>query len=657
MTRYYLKFRELINIFITRNSLATKLFIGVLFIGILYAFIFWKISVSKSARIIQQCTENELIKAAELASSGLSSELDLAIETARGLMRLSQGYAEFPEQIRRDVIKNSIKTSLEQNPNFLCSWGVFELNSVDNFDSRYVNKPGSTDKGRFCPSYYRNSKNEIVEEEVVYNDSELVLEDYFRLPRERQQETILEPYFYSYEENSSDSIFETTVALPVYAGSKFMGVVGVDFKLEKYNTIIDRIKPLETGFALLISNDGIIVSHPERENIGKTVSKIPEFENHKEIMKSLSENTSFVLPLKIKGNTPARAFATPLNVGKTGSTWWLVTIAEESQIMKPVLKIKASLMMAGGISIFALIIVMALITYRIGYSISSVKKEISNATKNIIEGKLNISTQKKGIDPEFLPILNDLDHITGSIAGIVSEVRNTAESINEMAFNLNETFEKLSGKLQEQASSTDSISSSIEEITASIEQNSENTDNTKNIALEVVKSIEQVNNSSKLAMDLVKQISEKIQVVDEIAFQTNLLALNAAVEAARAGDVGRGFSVVAAEVKKLAEKSKLSANEIVQLVNRSVNQNKEAGKLLIEIIPEIEKTAILVQEITASNKEQRSSSELINHSVQFLSSATRENSSLIEEIGRNAGVLANHSDILLKRVQEYQIEE
>jgi methyl-accepting chemotaxis protein len=230
-------------------------------------------------------------------------------------------------------------------------------------------------------------------------------------------------------------------------------------------------------------------------------------------------------------------------------------------------------------------------------------------------------------------------------------------NINELAFNLNETFEKLSGKLKEQASSTDSISSSIEEITASIEQNSENTDNTKSIAMQVVKSIEQVNNSSKLAMDLVKQISEKIQVVDEIAFQTNLLALNAAVEAARAGDVGRGFSVVAAEVKKLAEKSKTSANEIVHLVNRSVNQNKEAGKLLNEIIPEIDKTAHLVQEITASNKEQRSSSELINHSVQFLSSTTHENSSLIEEIGVNASVLASHSDILLKRVQEYQIEE
>jgi methyl-accepting chemotaxis protein len=657
MTLYYLKFRELLNILLNRNSLATKLFISVLFIGIIYAIIFWKISVNRSAKIIQQSTENELILAAKLSSSGLSSELDLAIETARGLMRLSQEYAEFPEQIRRDVIKNSIRASLEQNPNFLCSWGVFELNSIDNFDSRYTNLPGSTDKGRFCPSYYRNNKNEVVEEDLVYNDDELVVEDYYLLPKERQQETILEPYFYSYEENSSDSVFETTVALPVYSGSRFIGVVGVDFKLEKYNSIIDQIKPLETGYAFLMSSEGTIVSHPVRENIGKPVNNISEFENREEILKKLTENKSFTLPLRINGNNPATAFVTPLNVGKTGSTWWLVSIAEESQIIKPVNKLRTSLMIAGIFSILALAVVMAIITYRIGYSISSVKNEISKATQNILEGKLNITMQKKGIDSEFLPILNDLDHITDSISGIVSEVRNTAANINEMAFNLNETFEKLSGKLKEQASSTDSISSSIEEITASIEQNSENTDNTKSIAMQVVKSIEQVNNSSKLAMDLVKQISEKIQVVDEIAFQTNLLALNAAVEAARAGDVGRGFSVVAAEVKKLAEKSKTSANEIVHLVNRSVNQNKEAGKLLNEIIPEIDKTAHLVQEITASNKEQRSSSELINHSVQFLSSTTHENSSLIEEIGVNASVLASHSDILLKRVQEYQIEE
>jgi len=154
-----------------------------------------------------------------------------------------------------------------------------------------------------------------------------------------------------------------------------------------------------------------------------------------------------------------------------------------------------------------------------------------------------------------------------------------------------------------------------------------------------------------------KQIADKVTIIGDIAFQTNILALNAAVEAARAGEHGRGFAVVAAEVRKLAEKSQIAAGEINALSKSSVQIAEESGKLLASIVPDIQKTARLVQEITAASIEQNSGAEQINNAINQLNQVTQQNAAAAEEMATSTEELSSQSDQLKDMIAFFKVNQ
>ena len=214
---------------------------------------------------------------------------------------------------------------------------------------------------------------------------------------------------------------------------------------------------------------------------------------------------------------------------------------------------------------------------------------------------------------------------------------------------MSSTSQQMSQGATEQASSAEEVSSSMEEMAANIQQNTDNAQQTEKIAIKASTGINTVNDASGATLKYMQEIADKVSIIGEIARQTNILALNAAVEAARAGEHGKGFAVVAAEVRKLAERSQISAVEIDQLTKTSVRATEEAGQLLAEIAPEIGKTAKLVQEIAAASIEQNGGTAQINNALQQLNQVTQQNAASAEE-------LSGQSEQLLSNVEFFNVD-
>lgn len=240
---------------------------------------------------------------------------------------------------------------------------------------------------------------------------------------------------------------------------------------------------------------------------------------------------------------------------------------------------------------------------------------------------------------------------------IVLSIMNGADNISAASFQMSSSSQEMSQGANEQASSAEEVSSSMEEMAANIQQNTDNAQQTEKIALKAADDVLEGSTAVTQTVDSMKNIAEKITIIGEIARQTNILALNAAVEAARAGEHGKGFAVVAAEVRKLAERSQAAAAEIDQVSKSSVDVAEKSGKLLTEIVPDIQKTAKLVQEISAASIEQNSGADQVNNAIQQLNQVTQQNAASSEEMATSSEELSSQAEQLMEIIGYFNLGE
>jgi methyl-accepting chemotaxis protein len=196
----------------------------------------------------------------------------------------------------------------------------------------------------------------------------------------------------------------------------------------------------------------------------------------------------------------------------------------------------------------------------------------------------------------------------------------------------------------------------MEEMTSSIQQNADNAQQTNKIAAKAASDTQASGDAVGKTVSAMKEIAEKISIIEEIARKTDLLALNAAVEAARAGEHGKGFAVVASEVRKLAERSQTAAAEISKLSSGGVTLAEGAGQMLIKLVPDIRKTADLVQEISAASTEQNSGTAQINQAIQQLDQVIQQNSAASEEMASTAEELTSQAEQLQSTIAFFKID-
>lgn len=638
----------------------------------------------------------ETQKYVEIVKDEITGALEISGTTAETFEGILKEGAQDPKQLL-----SIMESILEKNPNLVGIWSIWDPGTIGDLeDYEYANQPGHNAEGRFLPYLNRGSgKLELERVNEVYDKSD--------------HQVVTKPAAFDLQ---GEEVMLVSVTTPIFYNDKNIGAVGVDITLDRLQEVVSEIQLYDTGYAQLVTADGIIVGHRDTEMIGENIF---ETFNDDELVNVISGGQTEQLDRKANSNNPRRYLTVePLETDGVGTGWSFLTTIPRDEMFAEVMT-SAKIVIAVGIGgMLILTVALLLIT-------NSITKPIIELTK-VIEKFANFDWRTDGNEQvlTYLKRDDEIGIITKSLEtlhlNLIGLVRNVSDSSQHVAA----SSEELTALTTQSAVASEEVTKAISEIAEAansqaidtskavtdidilgqgiakslsdsnnLNSDAEEVDKLKNEGLEVVGQLVNITELTTTSISDVRKVilntndnASKIKVASEmiknIADQTNLLALNAAIEAARAGDTGRGFAVVAEEIRTLAEQSTSFTGEITAIISDLADETEHAVNTIFEveelvqsqnetvdqtnnqfqgIASAIERVKVSIESIQNSGIEMETNKENIVDIIQSLSAISEENAAgseeataSVEEQAASIEEIANASEALAELAEKMQ---
>lgn len=645
-----------------------------------FAIMFW-IIYQKTTALIQVKTLKESHEIAQNYRTKVNLLLEQRLTTARSL---AQTFISLKKQgiTDRSVYQKILKEVIDKEANIFGIWTVWEPNLLDGKDNEFIKKEGHDATGRFLP-YFNRGKGDgsiFLEPCMDYdNMANMLLSNYYQIPKKTRQEVITEPATFPI---AGKQITVTSVGVPLIIDHVFYGVVGIDFELTELQRTFSQYQPYETGYVRLISHQLRFVTHPQAEKI---LSIYEPFDFKEQVVVAMQKQT---ILSQIDNKMKVQRVIVPFLIGKTATPWAVEVVFPLDKIMEDIYHLTQMMLSIGGCF---LIVISLLLFSTLKILILNPLDSLFVLMKKTIESgefhhRIPIKTQDEfALLIQFVHILgdtihhalSDLNYIASNLANgdLRERLKTTAKGdLLALGQNMNQSLDALEYLVKEILDTSQDIRLAVEEIS---QGNQDLSERTMHIALDLTKTseavialsqlfsknakqaeqanqlvnhtmavsqqgktmINQVIETMQMISDRSKEMTNIISLIDEIAAQTNLLALNAAIEAARAGEHGKGFAVVADEVRSLAHKSATSAQQINHLISDTVSQITvgsqivtDMEKITTEMMQHIDTIRYIVAEIARDSDVQRHDVEQVKHTVNRMDEVTQQNAAMVEEM-------------------------